>query len=106
MVVYVGNSQAQDLILFDPNYVGCPFDYYYSGGLERGSVPLEKSIPEEGWENLKNNYSRIWIIHSYSSVSHPTDIIEKQLSGDYLLEEKQGFPGLEGYITVSLYAKK
>lgn len=97
------NSRNEDLLLFDPPYLGFAFDYYYSGNLDRGGIPKEGS--PETISMLRTNYAGIWLVRDYSPVSRPSETAQAWLKGEYLLKDSKEFPGLNGHIVVNLYIK-
>ena len=97
------NSRPEDIILFDPNYLGFAFDYYYSGSLDRAGIHKE-NFPQIA-PILRANYERIWLIRSYSPVSRPSEAAQAWLKEEYLLRKTKEFPGLKGHIVVNLYTR-
>jgi len=95
------NSRDEDLILFDPPYLGFAFDYYYSGNLDRAGIPKEDFLKDIA--NLKTNYTGIWLIRDYSPVSRPSGTAQARLKEKYLEKDSQAFPGLNGHIIVNFY---
>jgi len=97
------NSRKGDLVLFDPNYLGFAFDYYYSGNLARAGIPAQgfsRDLP-----TLRAEYPRIWLIRDDSPVSPPAGSAQARLQDKYLLKSSKQFPGLNGRILVNLYTK-
>jgi hypothetical protein len=98
------NSRKGDLVLFDPNYLGFAFDYYYSGNLARAGIPAKgfsRDLP-----TLRAEYPRIWLIRDYGPVSPPSGTAQSQLKEKYSREKGKEFPGLNGRILVNLYARE
>jgi len=98
------NSRNGDLVLFDPDYLGFAFDYYYSGNLTRAGIPAKgfsRAMP-----TLSAEYPRIWLIRDYGPVSPPSGNAQARLKEKYLLKNSKQFPGLNGRILLNLYVRE
>lgn len=109
---YVANSvEADDLVLFNSNFVEIPFDYYfepyeeqYSLHVEKQGVPLDlfdsgilepqmttNDIP--GLISLLSGHTRVWLVYSHDLYTDPLGLIPQTLASQKKLIRTRDFYG-------------
>ena len=93
-VDWVEKEENDAVVLFDPDFTGYPFDFYYWGKMKRF-----------GYHGVIPSYRKIFLIQDYSSVSYPSIGNNDMKKNFYEIKEKI-FKGYNGNIKVSLWEKK
>lgn len=87
VAAYIESKEKKgEAIIFNPPYLGFPFDYYYHGGLPRGKIETGREAAL-----LKARYNAVWLIESSSYLALPLREIRSLL-------DETGFKKRERFI--------
>ena len=89
-------GEKKGVVLFNPDYIGYAFDYYYGGRMRRRGY--------KGREEFDS--PRVFLVEDFSPVSFPGEGVEKELRKSFFKEEEKIFPGYIGRLRVSIWKRK